>query len=61
MAQWVDTLVNEIRATETDYVDAKVIGTLRGRINTVQLYIETETDPAKALEHVKRILTMSYK
>ena len=61
MSSYADRLIREIRETESSHANALVIGTLRGRMDVIQMYLETESDPARAVERIREILAQGYR
>jgi hypothetical protein len=61
MSSLTERLVREIRETEAAFPDAVVIGTLRGRMDMIQMYLETESDPARAVARIREILEQRYR
>lgn len=58
----MERLIAEIRATETDFADAVIIGTLRARLDLVKMILDLDSgSPEKALEQIRGIIERPYR
>lgn len=58
----MEGLIAEIRATETDFVDAVIIGTLRARLDMIRMELELgRGDPEKSLTLIRNIIDRPYR
>ena len=62
-----ERIVREVREAETrltgtqEWADAMVIGTLRGRLDAIQMEVEIAMDPDRALARIMEVLAAPHR